>query len=246
MSGLLIAIEGRRRRRQADAVRRAAGGRSRRSRQVGRRRWRSRATTVRSRPTSRPRRCTASTATSPSSVYAMAVLFALDRAGARDEIGHLAAAYDVVILDRYVASNAAYSAARLHQQANGDGRRVGAHAGIRAAAPAHPRLAGVARRARRAGRASAPVIAKPTTPTAARDSYERDDELQRRTGEVYAGLAAAASADAGRSSDRTSTRRRWRPQLPRDDAESHNLTAATTLRSLAIETVPLARKTPVW
>ncbi len=54
------------------------------------------------------------------SVYAMAVLFALDRAGARDEIGHLNAAYDVVILDRYVASNAAYSAARLHQGADGD------------------------------------------------------------------------------------------------------------------------------
>ena len=30
------------------------------------------------------------------------------------------AAYDVVILDRYVASNAAYSAARLHQGADGD------------------------------------------------------------------------------------------------------------------------------
>ena len=55
-----------------------------------------------------------------SSVYAMAVLFALDRAGAHDEIGHLDAAYDVVILDRYVASNAAYSAARLHQGADGD------------------------------------------------------------------------------------------------------------------------------
>src|SRR4029079_7506613 len=54
------------------------------------------------------------------SVYAMAVLFALDRAGARDEIGHLTSAYDVVILDRYVASNAAYSAARLHQGVDGE------------------------------------------------------------------------------------------------------------------------------
>src|SRR4051812_35072694 len=45
-----------------------------------------------------------------SSVYAMAVLFALDRAGARDQICHLGDAYDVVILDRFVASNAAYSA----------------------------------------------------------------------------------------------------------------------------------------
>ncbi|HJR89869.1 MAG TPA: hypothetical protein VJ782_06905, partial [Aeromicrobium sp.] len=32
------------------------------------------------------------------SVHGMAVLFALDRAGAREEIGHLTAAYDVVIL----------------------------------------------------------------------------------------------------------------------------------------------------
>ncbi len=54
------------------------------------------------------------------SVYAMAVLFALDRAAARDEIDHLTATYDVVILDRYVASNAAYSAARLHQGPDGE------------------------------------------------------------------------------------------------------------------------------
>ena len=54
------------------------------------------------------------------SVYAMAVLFALDRADARDEIAHLTGANDVVILDRYVASNAAYSAARLHQGVDGD------------------------------------------------------------------------------------------------------------------------------
>ena len=34
------------------------------------------------------------------SVYAMAVLFAMDRAGAREEIERLHAAYDVLILDR--------------------------------------------------------------------------------------------------------------------------------------------------
>ena len=49
-----------------------------------------------------------------SSVYAMAMLFALDRAGAVAEIEGLGRDHDVVILDRYVASNAAYSAARLH------------------------------------------------------------------------------------------------------------------------------------
>lgn len=54
-----------------------------------------------------------------SSVYAMATLFALDRAGAVHTIQGLCRGYDVVILDRYVASNAAYSAARLHENAAG-------------------------------------------------------------------------------------------------------------------------------
>ncbi len=55
------------------------------------------------------------------SVYAMATLFALDRAGgAIGQIAALSREHDVVILDRYVASNAAYSAARLHQDATGE------------------------------------------------------------------------------------------------------------------------------
>jgi dTMP kinase len=49
----------------------------------------------------------------------MAMLFALDRAGAVDEIAALRREHDVVIMDRYVASNAAYTAARLHQDAAG-------------------------------------------------------------------------------------------------------------------------------
>jgi dTMP kinase len=54
------------------------------------------------------------------SVYGMAVLYALDRSGAADEIRALRDAHDVVLLDRYVASNAAYAAARLRQDAAGD------------------------------------------------------------------------------------------------------------------------------
>ena len=54
-----------------------------------------------------------------SSVYAMAMLFALDRAAAVGEIEALGRDHDVVILDRYVASNAAYSAARLREDAAG-------------------------------------------------------------------------------------------------------------------------------
>ncbi|KUI31248.1 thymidylate kinase [Mycobacterium sp. IS-1496] len=124
------------------------------------------------------------------SVYAMAVLFALDRAEARDEIGHLTAAYDVVILDRYVASNAAYSAARMHQ--SGDGEVV---EWVRALE--YDRLG--------LPRADWQILLDVPTELAAeraerreaqesdrtRDAYERDDGLQRRTGEVYRALAEA-------------------------------------------------------
>lgn len=54
------------------------------------------------------------------SVYGMAVLFALDRYGAVDELGAAVRDHDVVLLDRYVASNAAYGAARLGQDADGE------------------------------------------------------------------------------------------------------------------------------
>ncbi len=142
-----------------------------------------------------------------SSVYAMATLFALDRAGAVDEIEGLRRDHDVVILDRYVASNAAYSAARLHEDSTGAAvawvrqleyqrfRLPPPDWQVLLAVPAE--LAG--QRAR--GRAE-------RDPGRARDNYERDDELQRRTGAVYAELAAAhwggrwlvvdADADPGR------------------------------------------------
>jgi dTMP kinase len=124
------------------------------------------------------------------SVYAMAVLFALDRAGACEEIDHLSTAYDVVILDRYVASNAAYSAARLHQGADGDAVewvRTLEFDRLRLPRPDWQILLDVptelaAERAIRRAESDA---------DRARDSYERDDGLQRRTGEVYAALAAA-------------------------------------------------------
>jgi dTMP kinase len=124
------------------------------------------------------------------SVYAMAVLFALDRSGARDEIGHLNAAYDVVILDRYVASNAAYSAARLHQGADGD---VVAWVGdleykrLHLPKPDWQVLLDVPAELA-AERAESRAVQEVDR---AKDAYERDDGLQRRTGEVYAALAAA-------------------------------------------------------
>lgn len=54
------------------------------------------------------------------SVYGMAALFALDRYAARDALSRDLDEYDVVLVDRYVASNAAYGAARLKQDAEGE------------------------------------------------------------------------------------------------------------------------------
>jgi dTMP kinase len=125
-----------------------------------------------------------------SSVYAMAMLFALDRAGAAGQIRELIAGHDVVILDRYVASNAAYSAARLHQDADGDVvdwvRQI-EYQRLQLPAPDWQVLLGVSaelagQRARDRARQDA---------GRSRDAYERDDELQQRTGAAYAGLAAA-------------------------------------------------------
>ena len=124
------------------------------------------------------------------SVYAMAVLFAMDRAGARAEIDRLSQAHSVLLLDRYVASNAAYSAARLHQGIDGD--VVAWVQDLEYERLALPRpdwqllldvpteLAAqraVSRAAEEADRA--------------RDAYERDDGLQRRTAAAYTALAAA-------------------------------------------------------
>jgi dTMP kinase len=125
-----------------------------------------------------------------SSVYAMAMLFALDRAGGADQIRDLRRDHDVVILDRYVASNAAYSAARLRQQA--DGEVVGwvheiEYRRLHLPVPDWQVLLEISaeladQRARHRARHDA---------SRARDAYERDTELQQRTGAVYAGLAAA-------------------------------------------------------
>ena len=95
-----------------------------------------------------------------------------------------------MILDRYVASNAAYSAARLHQRA--DGEAVGwvreiEYDRLRLPAPDWQVLLGVpAELADQRARHRASVDA-----ARERDAYERDAGLQQRTGAVYAELAAA-------------------------------------------------------
>ena len=124
------------------------------------------------------------------SVHAMAVLFALDRRAAIGEIEAATAAHDVVLVDRYVASNAAYSAARLHEDSGGE--VVG---WVRALEidrfglplPAHQLLLAPPR-AVAAARARSREAAEPGR---ARDAYESDDGLQSRTDAVYRGLAAS-------------------------------------------------------
>ncbi|GAA2544366.1 dTMP kinase [Mycolicibacterium diernhoferi] len=124
------------------------------------------------------------------SVYAMATLFALDRAGAKAEIEELQRTHDVVILDRYVASNAAYSAARLNQGIDGEvvgwvyalefGRFDLPKPDRQLLLDVSPELAD--RRARQRAEQDA---------DRARDAYERDRGLQERTAAAYADLAAA-------------------------------------------------------
>ena len=122
------------------------------------------------------------------SVNAMAPLFALDRAGAADELAKLLADNDLVVLDRYVASNAAYNAARLGQSADGEiVRWVGELEFGRFALPV-PQVQLLldvpvevaAERARRRGELDA---------TRELDAYERDGGLQERTAAVYRDLA---------------------------------------------------------
>ncbi|RFD25907.1 dTMP kinase [Mycobacterium uberis] len=125
-----------------------------------------------------------------SSVYAMALLFAFDRAGAVEDIAAMRRNHDVVILDRYVASNAAYSAARLHDDFSGEAvawvQQV-EYQRLRLPSPDWQVLLAVS--AKLAGERSRHRAR--VAPDWPRDSYECDDDLQQRTGAVYASLAAA-------------------------------------------------------
>ncbi|MFD6220961.1 dTMP kinase [Nocardia asteroides] len=122
------------------------------------------------------------------SINAMAIMFALDRAEASAELSNLLDANDIVVLDRWVASNAAYSAARAAQDADGEiVSWVGDLEYGRLALPVPDRTVLIdlptevaAERARRRGELDS---------ARALDAYERDGGLQHRTGEVYRELA---------------------------------------------------------
>ena len=122
------------------------------------------------------------------SVYGMAVLYALDRRGAADEIRKDLEEHDVVLLDRYVASSAAYSAARLHQDEHGEFVRWVRELEIDRFGLPVPDLHLLLRvpvevAAERAAKREQDDDSR------ARDLYESDGSLQARCGVVYDGLA---------------------------------------------------------
>jgi dTMP kinase len=144
------------------------------------------------------------------SVHAMAVLFALDRAGAAEQLRRARATHDLVLVDRYVASNAAYGAARRGEDVDGgfvawvyalEVERLGvpapdAHVLVRVPGEL------AARRVR--DRAAA-------DPTRTPDGYEADAALQARCARIYDQLVARAWlapwAVVGTEGDRTDVTR---------------------------------------
>ena len=122
-------------------------------------------------------------------VHPMALLFALDRRDAAPALAAAVAAHDLVLVDRYVASNAAYGAARRGEDADGDFvawvhatevRRFGVPtptAQVLVRVP--PAVAADRVRARAAAE-----------PDRAPDGFEADAALQARCAAVYDGLVA--------------------------------------------------------
>lgn len=123
-------------------------------------------------------------------VYGMAMLYALDRYGAVEALRTAMATHDVVLLDRYVASNAAFGAARLHQDAAGEFvswvrsveiERFGLpvpDAQVLLRVPVEVAAERSAHRER--------------TEARGRDAWEADAALQSRVAVVYDGLAAGS------------------------------------------------------
>lgn len=123
------------------------------------------------------------------SVYGMGLLYALDRSGAREDIVRGLELHDVVLLDRYVASNAAYGAARLHQDAHGEFVRWVRELEIARFGLPVPDAQVLLRVSPEVAAARAEQRAK-SEADRAKDAFESDDDLQVRCARVYDQLAA--------------------------------------------------------
>ncbi|MBB3115668.1 dTMP kinase [Corynebacterium bovis] len=125
------------------------------------------------------------------SVHGMATLFALDRAEVADELAELSADGYVVLLDRFTASNAAYSAARLAEDVDGptvEWVRMLETGSLGVPVPDLQVLVDV-----EVDEAARRVTSRAADdPARVPDAYEADAALQQRTAEAYRALAAAA------------------------------------------------------
>lgn len=124
------------------------------------------------------------------SVYGMALLYALDRRAAGPRIQQRLAEHDTLLVDRYIASNAAYGAARLYQDAEGQFvawlRALEIERFALPVPDAHLLLRVPVQVA-----ASRAVRREHGDAERVRDSFETDEGLQSRCAAVYDQLAAA-------------------------------------------------------
>lgn len=119
------------------------------------------------------------------SIYGMATMFALDRHGALDTLREYAESEELLLCDRYIASNAAYSMARSGDPAIAEWVKELECEELSLPTPrlqvllsTDPQTA--AQRARNR---------ETVDSTRSRDAYERDNTLQTRTFEAYLQLA---------------------------------------------------------
>lgn len=132
------------------------------------------------------------------SIYGMATMFALDRHEVGDDLAELDDDGYVILLDRYSASNAAYSAARMSQREGEHPDNFATHeivdwvdrlefTSLGLPVPDLQVLVDVnadIARQRASDRAA-------DDESRAKDVYERDDQLQQNTVQAYRDLAAA-------------------------------------------------------
>ncbi len=121
------------------------------------------------------------------SAHGMAVMFALDRAGAGKELGQWATSTsDVLLLDRYVASNAAYTSART---GNVEDRAWVADLEFEKLGLPRPDLQVLVDTAPETARERA-AKRESLDASRTRDKYERDTALQDATFAAYVDMAA--------------------------------------------------------
>ncbi|MBP3088732.1 dTMP kinase [Corynebacterium sp. sy017] len=119
------------------------------------------------------------------SAYAMATLFALDRREAKADIDAFVGSESILLLDRYVASNAAYTAARL---ADENAIEWVAHLEFEQFGLARPDLQILLNTPPELAQQRAQMREK-NDATRQRDLYESDNSLQNNTALIYGQLA---------------------------------------------------------